>query len=311
MVQRVGGPYQSPEIALLGSQIEKRLQIDAINARRNRKRLKAEKHFVTVPSAAGSKHSADRWERDVADLLAVEIKKFQLRAGILFILRKQLAAEDGRALQHGVRLRDQFLPCLAIIIPRVGDKHAVARRVLICRDVEFAVINFSTVQKILSCSDPRRRRTSFHVHQKQFRLGPSLGNADQQPVPIVRKMNARPVFRVAPFAKNQLVVVVRIIPQRVIVNVPVVHLLPLRHIPFFRIPRVIKARIIELPCDRRSPCALNGVGQHGAGLGLNDVQRAHLRPTRRSSVSHILPVLAGLKPIEGNRPVSRKRVGIN
>ena len=89
----------------------------------------------------GSKYSADRGKLDVADLLAVEIEKLQLRRCVLFILRKKLSTVDGRALQHGVRLRDEFFPVLAIIIAGVGDEDAIARRVFVGRDVELAFVD--------------------------------------------------------------------------------------------------------------------------------------------------------------------------
>ena len=77
----------------------------------------------------------------VAELLAVEIKKLQLRTGVLLVLREELAAEDGRALQYGVALRDDFLPVLAFVLPASATKTRIARRVFVGGDVDLAVVN--------------------------------------------------------------------------------------------------------------------------------------------------------------------------
>ena len=66
-----------------------------------------------------------------------------------------------------------------------------------------------------------------------------------------------------------------------------------------------------LPSDAGRPRPLNRVRQQIARLGLNDVQRTHLRAAGRSAIGKILPVLRRLVPVKRNGPVRRERVRVD
>ena len=49
---------------------------------------------------------ADARQLDVAQRLALEIEKLELRAGVLLVLREDLSVHNSGALQNAVRLRE-------------------------------------------------------------------------------------------------------------------------------------------------------------------------------------------------------------
>ena len=67
----------------------------------------------------------------------------------MLVLRQQLAAGHAHALQHGVRLRDKFLPVLALGVGRIGNKNAIVGRIFVGGDVEFACKKIGAVKEIL------------------------------------------------------------------------------------------------------------------------------------------------------------------
>ena len=88
-------------------------------------------------------------------------KSLSCERGVLFVLREKSSAVNSRALQHGIGLRNQFFPGLAIVVAGVGDEDAVARRIFIGRDVDFAVVNFAGIEKIFPVVMPRGRSADF------------------------------------------------------------------------------------------------------------------------------------------------------
>jgi len=73
-----------------------------------------------------------------ASFLPSSPNSFSSEVAFVLVLHQQFAAGDARALQHGVRLRDNFFPVLALGVGRIGDKHAVVGRIFVGGDVEFA-----------------------------------------------------------------------------------------------------------------------------------------------------------------------------
>src|SRR6202035_1960781 len=132
--------------------------------------------------------------------------------------------------------------------------------------------------------------------------GPALRDGDQQPMAIVGKRYAGPVFGVAALAENQLVgvlgMLLGILGDFVIVNVAVVHLLAVGDFAFFWIARVVEAGVVELPRNRGGARALDRVGKNGTRFGFDDVQRAHFGAAGRGAVGDILSGLAGIVPVE-------------
>ena len=171
-------------------------------------------------------------------------------------------------------------------------------------------MHFAVIEKILTRGHARRSPLRLQVHQEQLRLRPSLLDLDQQPAAIAGNRNLRPILGIAALAKNRIVVD-RFVAQFVIKHVPVIHLLPGRDFARRRILGVIKPAVIRQPRNRSRPRSLDRVGKNRSRSRLDHVQRAHLRSARRSSVRHILPVLARLKPIERDRAIRRKRVRIH
>src|SRR6478752_5531909 len=125
---------------------------DSVNRRRHGERLKPEEEFVAVPTSARAKRRTDCGKRNVTQLLPFEIKYLQLRRSVLLILRNQLSAEDGCALQNRIRLRNNFLPRVALEVAGISDEHAIAWRILVRRDVHLAVADVGVVKKLLSRS---------------------------------------------------------------------------------------------------------------------------------------------------------------
>jgi len=70
-----------------------------------------------------------------ASFLPSSPNSFSSEVGIVFVLRQQLAAGHARILQHGICLRDEFLPAFALGVGRVGDKDPIVGRVFVGCDV--------------------------------------------------------------------------------------------------------------------------------------------------------------------------------
>ena len=128
--------------------------------------------------------------------------------------------------------------------------------------------------------------------------------------PSFDKRHVRPVLRVAAFTENERVLR-GIAAQRVIEDVPVVHLLAFCHLALLGITRVIEAAVIGLPRDAGRARAFDGVGQQLVRGGLDDVQRAHLGAALGGAVRDILAVVRGLPPVERHRAVLGKLVGVH
>ena len=62
----------------------------------------------------GAEDISEGRQRNIGELLAIEREKLQFGGCVVFVLREQLAASHARALQHGIGLRDDFLPVLAL-----------------------------------------------------------------------------------------------------------------------------------------------------------------------------------------------------
>src|SRR5579863_4111026 len=265
--------------------------------------------------AARSKDCANRGKFDVAQLLAVEIEELQLGSRVLLVLREKFSAVYCGTLKHSISLRDQFLPVLAIVVPRVGDEEAIARGVFIRRDVEFAVVDLAAVEKIFARSDTRGRSAGFQVHQIKLGLGPALFDGDEQPVAVVGELHIGPVFGVAAFAENRWVFifgmgVAGVVGDLVIEDVAVVHFLAGGDVSFFRIAGVVEAGVVEPPGDAGGAGALDGVGKNSAGFGFDDVQRAHLGTAGRQAIGDVLSVFAGLVPVERDGAIGGEQVGV-
>ena len=94
--------------------------------------MESKEHFVTIPSSRLMPKTVPIAGRDdIANLLAFEIENLQLRRCVLLVLREELPAIDGNALQHGIALRNDFLPVVALEVSGIGNEHAIARRVFI------------------------------------------------------------------------------------------------------------------------------------------------------------------------------------
>ena len=91
----------------------------------------------------------------------------------------------------------------------------------------------------------------------------------------------------------------------------VVNFLARLHIALPGISRVIKSGVVRQPSNARRPRALDRVGQKISSFCFENVQRAHLRPARRSSIRQIFSVLRRLVPIERNRPIRRQLIRIH
>ena len=61
------------------------------------------KSFLAVPSAAEACDRADARQFDVAQRLALEIEKLELRAGVVLVLGQDFSVHDAGALQNAVR----------------------------------------------------------------------------------------------------------------------------------------------------------------------------------------------------------------
>ena len=80
-----------------------RRQFDLIDRRRHGERLESEEGFLAVPAAAEAVDRADARKFDVAQRLALEIEKLELRAGVVLVLGQDFSVHDAGALQNAVR----------------------------------------------------------------------------------------------------------------------------------------------------------------------------------------------------------------
>ncbi len=191
-----------------------------------------------------------------------------------------------------------------------GLEEAIARTIFIGQDIEVAVVGLGEVKKILTGCDRNDGPVRLHILEVDFVFRPALLNHDGEPAPVIRKNNAWPILWIAAFPEDERILR-RFAPQRVIEDVPVVHLLAFGHVALLRIARVVEAAVVRLPRDAGRTRAFNDVGQQLAGRGLDDVQRAHLGATLRRSVRDILSVVRHTPPVERRGAVLGKLIGVH
>src|SRR5258708_28208339 len=228
----------------------------------------------------------------------------------MLVLSEQFAAPDGGAVQNGVGLRDEFLPAFAVVVSGVGDEDTVAGCVFVGGDEDLSVVDGGAVEEILAGGEACGRRAGFQVHQVELGLGPTFGDGDQQQWAVVGEVLAGSVFGIAAFVEDERIAG-GISTEFVIKEVAVVHVLAGCDVSLVGIAGVVEAGVVVLPGNAGGAGALDGVGQKVAGLGLDDVQRGHLRSAGRGAVGEILSGFAGLVPIEGNGAVGGELVGVN
>src|SRR5258708_18633426 len=228
----------------------------------------------------------------------------------MLVLSEQFAAPDGGAVQDGVGGGEGSFQAFAVVVTRLGDEDTVAGSVFVGGDEDLSVVDGAAIEEILAAGEACGRRAGFQVHQVEFGLGPTFGDGDQEPTAVVGEIHAGPIFGVAAFAEDQRIAG-GISSEFVIKDVAVVHLLAGCDVSLVGIAGVVEAGVVVLPGNAGGAGALDGVGQKVAGLGLDDVQRGHLRSAGRGAVGEILSGFAGLVPIEGNGAVGGELVGVN
>ena len=186
---------------------------------------------------------------------------------------------------------------------------AKVRAVFVGQDVEVAVIWLGKIKEVFAGGNANRWGVSLHVLEEDFGLGPALLDHNAEPAAVVRQSCVRPILRVTSFTENERVLR-GITAQRVIEDVPVIHLLAVCNIALLRIARVIETAIIGLPRYAGGARALDGIGQQLAGASLDDAQRAHLGAAFGRAVSDKLSIVRWLPPIQRHRSSYGKRVDI-
>ena len=147
--------------------------------------MESEKDFAAVITAGGGENASDLWQQDVGELLAIKPKQLQFGSRVVFVLRQQFAAGYARVLEHGVGLRDDFLPVFALGIGGVSYKDAITGRIFVAGDVEFALEYFRSLKKLSSGSDFCRRVFRLKIQQIHLRFRPALSNINKEPAVIL------------------------------------------------------------------------------------------------------------------------------
>lgn len=186
---------------------------------------------------------------------------------------------------------------------------AIARRVFVGQDVELAFVGLGEVEELFAGGDAQRRLVVVQVFDEELILRPALLDHDAEPAAVLGDGDVGPVLRIAAGAEDERVVC-RIAAERMIEDVPVVHLLTGRDFARLGIARVVEAAVVGLPGNAGCPRASDGVGQQLARRGLDDLQRAHLGATLRRSVGDILAVVRNVPPVESDRAVLGKLVDV-
>ena len=140
------------------------IQVIAVDRRRNRERLESEERFVLIPLSARCEHAAEGGKAYVVQLLALEVEELELRACIVFVLSEQLAAKDAHALEHGLTLRNNFLPVCPLRTGCVSHKHMVVRSVFVSGDIELSLQHIAAVEKVLGGGHFHRCCPSLQIH---------------------------------------------------------------------------------------------------------------------------------------------------
>src|SRR6185312_6752500 len=131
--------------------------------------MKREKRFFAVPLATECKHAAYGGQANIPKRLALDREQFQLRGGILFVLRKQKSIYDAGALENGIALRNYFLPVGTTRRLGISNKGAITRGVVICGDIDFPVHNVGGIKELFAFGDSNRRAPGLQV--LQIKLG--------------------------------------------------------------------------------------------------------------------------------------------
>ena len=147
-----------------------RRQFHLIDRRRHGERLESEESFLAVLAAAEAGDRADSRKLDVAQRLAFEIEKLELRAGVLLVLGQDFSVDDAGALKNAFALRNNFLPVGAGGIGGVHHEEMEVGRVFIGGDVNLAAENLAVVVEILAAGEFDGRSSGFQVLQKKLVL---------------------------------------------------------------------------------------------------------------------------------------------
>ena len=140
-----------------------RRQFYLIDRRRHGERLESEESFLAVIAAAEAGDRADSRKFDVAQRLAFEIEKLQLRAGVVLVLGQDFSVHDGGALKNPFALRNNFLPVGAGGTGGVHHEEMEVGRAFVGGDVNLAAENFAVVVEILAAGEFDGRRSGFQV----------------------------------------------------------------------------------------------------------------------------------------------------
>ena len=222
----------------------------------------------------------------------------------MFVLREQLAAGHARILQHGVRLRDEFLPAVTLGIGRISDKDPIVGRIFIGGDVELAV------KELGAGSDFERRAFRLEILQIHLRLCPAFANINQQPTVIFGESDLGNILRIAAFAEDERILG-GITSDLVVENLDVVDLFSVRDLTFFRMASVVESGAILHPSHAGEAGAIDSIRQHLASRALNDMERALFRSAGGRSIGHVLTVFSRKPPVERNGAVGGHFVHVN
>ena len=80
------------------------------------------------PLAAGCEHGADCGQGNVVEFLALQIKQFELRAGILLVLRKKFPPKTPTPCNTASSRRNDLFPIFALGIDSIHHEHGSAAR---------------------------------------------------------------------------------------------------------------------------------------------------------------------------------------
>src|ERR1022692_550103 len=94
-----------------------------------------------IPLSSGPENCADRRQSEIADVLALKIKDFEFRAGVLFVLRENLSAPKFSIFQDTAGLRDDFFPIVALVITSLSYEYAITRSIFVGNDINPSVVN--------------------------------------------------------------------------------------------------------------------------------------------------------------------------
>ena len=216
-----------------------------------------------------------------------------------------MARADPRALEDRIRARWHDLPPVVAAGPLgIHRVEAVGRRVEVGAHEEPSVRHLALERRGQVLRHRHRWCARVQILEIEVGLVERSGNDDHQPPPVGRDPDARPVLLLRGLEDQRISG--RIGAEAMEADRAVIGLLTLGYLTRRGITGVVEARAVLQPRQVGGARVGDAVGKDLAGIHVHHVEHALLAAVLGDAVGQQPSVVAGIVPVEGDRPARRR-----